>query len=87
MKDQMERAATSVMDNIAEGFNRSGPKEFAHGLSMANGSAAEVRSHLYAAFDAGLLSSERFDELCELALETSKVIAGLRSAIVRRALN
>jgi four helix bundle protein len=81
--DQLERAASSAMANIAEGYERSGAREFAHGLSVAKGSAAEVRSHLYAALDAGLLAPARFEELRALADETSKVIAGLRAAVMR----
>jgi four helix bundle protein len=83
LRDQLERAATSVMGNIAEGYERTGPKEFAHGLSMAKGSAGEVRSHLYAALDAGFLRQEAFEPLRALADETSRVIAGLRVAVLR----
>lgn len=71
------------MGNIAEGYERTGSKEFAHGLSIAKGSIAEVRSHLYAALDAGYISKHTFDDLHDLAEETSKVIAGLRSAVLR----
>ena len=85
LRDQIERAATSAMGNIAEGYERSGSKEFAHGLSIAKGSAAEVRSHLYAALDAGYLRAEAFDALRELADETGRVIAGLRAAVLRNA--
>lgn len=83
MKDQIERAAVSTMGNIAEGYERSGLKEFAHGLSIAKGSNGEIRSHLYASLDAGYLSKADFEPLHALAEETSKVIAGLRAAVLR----
>lgn len=83
LRDQLERAAVSTMGNIAEGYERTGLKEFAHGLSIAKGSNGEVRSHLYAAMDAGYLSHEVFSQLHALAEETSKVIAGLRAAVLR----
>jgi four helix bundle protein len=83
LRDQLERAAVSTMGNIAEGYERSGLKEFAHGLSIAKGSNGEVRSHLYAAKDAGYLSPDAFNRMHALAEETSKVIAGLRAAVLR----
>jgi four helix bundle protein len=83
LRDQLERAATSVMGNIAEGYERTGSREFAHGLSIAKGSAGEVRSHLYAALDAGYLRPDSFEPLRALADETSRVIAGLRAAVLR----
>lgn len=83
LRDQLERAAVSTMGNIAEGYERSGLKEFAHGLSIAKGSNGEVRSHLYAARDAGYLSPDGFLKLHGLAEETSRIIAGLRAAVLR----
>lgn len=75
------------MGNIAEGYERTGGREFAHGLSIAKGSNAEVRSHLYAALDAGYISKPAFETLHDLADETSKVIAGLRAAVLRGTFN
>jgi len=57
---QIRRAAVSVMSNIAEGFERGGNKEFLNFLSVAKGSAGEVRVQLYIALDAGFLSEPEF---------------------------
>ncbi len=57
-RDQIQRAGVSVMNNIAEGFERFGPAEFAHLLSVAKGSCGEVRSMVYLAEDLHYLSPE-----------------------------
>jgi len=54
-RDQMRRAAVSVMNNISEGFERRTAKDFAHFLDLAKASGGEVRSMTYAAEDAGLI--------------------------------
>ena len=59
-KDQMQRAAISIMSNIAEGFERGGNKEFRHFLTVARGSLAEVKSLGYAGVDCGILNREQF---------------------------
>jgi len=56
--DQIRRAAVSVMSNIAEGFDRSGTKEFIQFLFIAKGSTAEIKSHFYAALDNGYINKE-----------------------------
>ena len=57
-RDQMRRAALSVMNNISEGFERRTPKDFAHFLDLAKGSAGEVRSMTYAAEDLKILRND-----------------------------
>ncbi len=84
LTSQMQRAAVSVMANIAEGFERSRPTEFHQFLSTAKASCAELRSHLYVALDAGYLPSERFGELMVQADEVARVIGGLRASIERK---
>lgn len=60
---QIRAAAGSIMDNIAEGFERTGNKEFLNFLYIAKGSCGEVRSQLIRANDVGYLTQEEFDEL------------------------
>jgi four helix bundle protein len=81
---QMQRAAVSIMANIAEGFERGRPKEYLHFLLIAKASCAEVRSHLYVALDSGYLDEPAFAHLRNQARETSRVISGLHAAIERR---
>jgi four helix bundle protein len=62
-KDQIRDAGGSVMDNIAEGFDRGGKLEFINFLSYSKGSTGEVKSQLYRAMDVTYISKEKFDEL------------------------
>lgn len=76
LRDQMRRAAVSVMSNIAEGFERGGDVEFKRFLSIAKGSAGEVKAQLYVALDAALISRDQFDALFKMATETGNLIGG-----------
>jgi len=74
-----------VVSNIAEGFERQASlAEFSHFLAIAKGSCAELRAQLYLALDAGDISDAEFRRLFELAEETSRVTAGLKSSVDRR---
>ena len=84
LKDQMRRAAVSIMSNIAEGFERGRPAEFHQFLSVAKASCAELRSQLYIALDAGYVSESLFDELMIKAVEVGRIIGGLRGAVERK---
>lgn len=79
MVDQIRRACVSIMSNIAEGFNRGGDKEFVQFLSVAKGSAGEVQSLLYAAFDQEYLSQDEFHDLMQQADSAAKLTGGFLS--------
>ena len=77
-RDQMRRAALSVMNNISEGFERRTKKDFAHFLDLAKGSAGEVRSMTFAAEDVGILSKNDAQLLRSEYEGLSKRIAGFQ---------
>ena len=74
-RDQLRRAAVSVMNNIAEGFERKTKKDFAHFLDLAKGSCGEVRSMFYVAEDLKYLTPEQATQLRGEAEKLSRGIA------------
>jgi len=75
-KDQMQRASLSILNNIAEGFERNTNKELIHFLYIAKGSCGEVRSMLYIAVGLGYINKKNFDRIHQIAEEISKILFG-----------
>lgn len=75
-RDQIQRAAVSIMNNIAEGFERGSNADFRRFLFMAKGSSGEVRSLLRLALSLNYISKARFNELAPLTTEISRMLSG-----------
>ena len=76
-KDQIQRAAVSIMNNIAEGFERRSNKEFRQFLFIAKGSCAEVRSMLYLAMELDKINQEKCKSLLLQSEELGRILGGL----------
>lgn len=76
-RDQIQRCAVSVMNNIAEGFERRTDQDFARFLNIAKGSNGEVRSMLYLAEDRGYLSADSGEQMRSSAESLSASIEAL----------
>ena len=75
LRDQIRRAAVSIMSNIAEGFDRRSDKEFVQFLYIAKASAAEVRSQLYVALDLDYLEDSTFQDVKRDLISISKQLS------------
>ncbi len=80
-RDQIQRAAVSISNNIAEGYERQSNKEFSKFLYIAKGSAGEVRSMLNIALELGYISKTQFNDLQNRCSEISRLISGFIKSI------
>ena len=78
---QIHAAAGSIMDNIAEGYERDGNKEFVNFLYIAKGSCGEVRSQIIRASDVGFIDSETSKIIYQDCLEIARLLSSLISSI------
>lgn len=78
LRDQIRRAAVSVMSNIAEGFERGGNQEFIQFLYIAKGSCGEVRAQLYVALDQKYLDGDHFVQM----FNSFKKLSGMLSNLI-----
>ncbi len=81
LRDQIQRAAVSIGSNIAEGFERGSNQDFQKFLSYAKGSAGEVISQLYTAYDVGYLTQESFGEMVDKLKSVGAMMASLQSKL------
>lgn len=84
LRDQIQRAAVSVMANIAEGFDCDSHIEFARFLGIARRSAVEVQSLLFIALDTGYITEETFKIEYALAEKAKALIGGLKKSLKPR---
>jgi four helix bundle protein len=81
LRTQIQRAAVSVMSNIAEGFDRNSRAEFARFLAIARGSAGEVRSQVYLARELGYIDEQTCRALLAACVEITSMLVGLRKSL------
>ena len=81
LRGQICRAAVSISSNIAEGFERSSKKDFVNFLSIARGSAGEVRSQLYVALDLGYVTQDQFSSLQQRCKDILRLLSALIASL------
>lgn len=81
---QLQRASVSTMSNIAEGFERGDPGDYARFLAIARGSCGEVRCQLYLLLDQKYISQSQFDALFNKVNQVIRLIQSLFNSVSRR---
>ena len=83
LRDQVRRAAISIMSNIAEGFERGADKEFVQFLSIAKGSCGEVRAQCFVALDQSYITRPQFESLYKQCRAVNQLLSGLIAYLTR----
>jgi four helix bundle protein len=83
LQERMDKTAISIVENIAEGFERESRREFAQFLKVARGSTAEARAQLYIAKDRKLFEQEEFELLFEIVTGIGKMLRRLRVTVLQ----
>jgi four helix bundle protein len=78
---QIKDSSSSVMANIAEGFEKGSRPEFHKYVCIAKGSAGETLSHLHAALSDGCITQEQFEAMNALAIRIGQMLGALRKAV------
>ncbi len=86
LTSQIQRAAVSIPANIAEGHGREHLGDYLHHLSVANGSLAELETHLLVAERLRFVAEDKIAPILELASEVSRMLAGLTKSLKARQL-
>ena len=84
LSSQIQRAAVSIVSNIAEGFERGSRADFHRYIVTAKSSCTELRAQLYVALDNHYLSKDRFELMLRQAEEVSKILGGLRVSLAQQ---
>ncbi len=85
--NQLEGSSGSIMDNIAEGFERGSRAEFIQFLSYSKGSCGELRSQLNRALDLQYINVDQFEELSTMVIRVSSMLQGLIRYLQKTSLN